>query len=61
MIYTYNDGKTSPVKVTFKKATATKYQYSLNGKPMGKVNASEFKKLDKYLQQLVNGETVTYN
>ena len=61
LIYTYNDGKTSPVKVTFKKATATKYQYSLNGKPMGKVNASEFKKLDKYLQQLINGETVTYN
>ena len=61
LIYTYNDGKTSPVKVTFKKATATKYQYSLNGKPMGKVNASEFKKLEKYLQQLINGETVSYN
>ena len=61
LTYTYNDGKTSPVKVTFKKATASKYQYSLNGKPMGKVNASEFKKLDKYLQQLINGEPVSYN
>ena len=61
LTYTYNDGTTSPVTVSFKKATATKYQYSLNGKAMGKVNASEFKKLDKYLQQLINGETVTYN
>lgn len=61
LIYTYNDGKTSPVTVSFKKATATKYQYSLNGKPMGKVNASEFKKLDKYLQQVINDQTVTYN
>lgn len=61
LIYTYNDGVTAPVKVTFKKATATKYQYSLNGKPMGKINASEFNKIDVYLQQLVSGQTVTYH
>ena len=60
LVYSYNDGS-KPVTVTFKKATATKHQYYVNGKPMGKVNSSEFNKLDKYLQQLVNGQTVTYN
>ena len=60
LIYSYNDGS-KPVTVTFKKATATKHQYYVNGKPMGKVNSSEFNKLDKYLQKLVNGQTVTYN
>lgn len=60
LVYSYNDG-TKAVTVTFKKATATKYQYYINGKPMGKVNSSEFNKLDKYLQQLVSGQTVTYN
>lgn len=60
LIYSYNDGS-KPVTVTFKKATATKHQYYVNGKPMGKVNSSEFNKLDKYLQKLVNGQTVTNN
>lgn len=60
LVYSYNDG-TKPVTVTFKKATATKHQYYVNGKPMGKVNSSEFNKMDKYLQQLVNGQTVTNN
>lgn len=60
LVYSYNDG-TKPVTVTFKKATATKYQYYINGSPMGKVNSSEFNKLDKYLKQLVSGQTVTYN
>ncbi len=61
LTYTYNDGKTSPVKVAFRKVTATKYQFYLNGKVGGKINASEFKLLDKYLQQLLKGETITYN
>ncbi len=59
--YTYKDKNVTPATVSFKKASATKYQYSLNGTPMGKINASEFIKVDKYLQQLVSGKTVTYN
>lgn len=59
--YTYKDETVTPVTISFKKASATKYQYSLNGTAMGKINASEFIKVDKYLQQLVSGKTVTYN
>ena len=59
--YTYKDKNITPVTVSFKKASATKYQYSLNGTPMGKINASEFIKVDKYLQQLISGKTVTFN
>lgn len=58
-IYTYNDGRTA--KIEFTKATATKYQYSVDGVQMGRINAADFNKIDKYLQQLVSGETVTYN
>ena len=59
--YTYSDTSNKPVKIGFKKVTATKYQYSINGKDMGKVNASDFNRIDKYLQQLLSGEKVTYN
>ena len=59
--YNYKDYKSKPVTLEFRKASATKYQYSLNGKAMGKINASEFRKLSKYLKQLVQGETVTFN
>lgn len=59
--YTYIDSSIAPVKIGFKKVTATKYQYSLNGKDMGKINASDFNRIDKYLQQLLSGKEVTYN
>lgn len=59
--YTYNDKDIQPVTISFKKASATKYQYTLNGTAMGKINASEFIKIDKYLQQLISGKTVTFN
>ncbi len=58
--YTYIDNEKPPVTVSFKKSTATKYQYSLNGKAIGRVNSSEFKKINRYLQQLLDGEKVTY-
>ena len=61
IIYSYNDGKTPPITVSFKKASATKYQYSLNGTAMGRINASDFNRIDKYLGQLIKGETVTFN
>ncbi len=61
LIYTYKDNKSSLVTVSFKKASATKYQYSINGEAMGKINASDFNKLDKYLQQIVKGEKITFN
>lgn len=59
--YTYKDKSITPVKISFKKASATKYQYTIDGTAMGKINASEFIKVDKYLQQLISGKTVTFN
>ena len=42
-------------RVDFIKASPTRYQYSIDGINMGKVNSSEIKKLAKFAEQVANG------
>lgn len=57
--YTYHDEKVKPTDITFKKASATKYQYYIDGVAGGKVNSSEMKKIINNLENVVSGKTVT--
>lgn len=61
IIYTYKDKSRDAASLTFKKASATKYQYYLDGEAMGKVNSSSFKKISTNLEKLLKGETVVVN
>ena len=47
------------VTVDFEKAGDTKYQYSINGKPIGKIQSSKIDKLVKYTKKLANGEKIS--
>ena len=55
--FRFSDGDL--VKVDFEKASDTKYQYSINGKPMGKIQSSKIDKLIKYTKKLVKGEKIS--
>lgn len=46
------------INIAFDKTSETKYQYSVNGEPMGKVSSSSLKKLLKYTEKLINGEKI---
>lgn len=50
MVFKYSDG--SKLNVDFTKASETRYQYSLNGTPYGKVNSSAMSKLLKSVEKL---------
>lgn len=51
LVFKYSDG--SKLTVDFKKASETRYQYSLNGTAQGKVNSSSMSKLLKSAEKLV--------
>ena len=53
IIYTFIDGKGKTETVEFKQFSATKYQYSINGTPLGKVTTSSLKSLEKSLNKLI--------
>jgi hypothetical protein len=59
--YTYEDSKAKPTKIDFVKLSATKYQYSIDGVPMGQVGSSSYKKITKYLNKLLEGEEINLN
>lgn len=61
IIYTYDDKKHEPTKIEFVKLNATKYQYSIDGVPMGKVGATSFKKVYRLLDKLLAGKPVDIN
>ncbi len=61
IIYTYNDKKQAPTKIEFVKTSAVRYQYSIDGVPMGKVGSSSYKKLFKNLERLLDGKQVVVN
>lgn len=50
----FNNGNSAVVR--FERADDTKYQYSFNSKPVGKVPMTKITKIVKYLKKLVNGE-----
>ncbi len=56
--YIYSDTKRTPTKITFQRASATKYLFSVNGTAIGHVNASDVNRIATYVKQAANNETV---
>ena len=52
--FVFNDNSESVVK--FNRANDTEYQYSLDGKPMGKITSSEFNKMIDNIYKVATGE-----
>ena len=45
--------------VEFRKASETKYQYSIDGIDMGKINSSALNKILKQVEKVSNGEAIS--
>lgn len=58
LIFSYSEPSRNAVTVDFVKSSETKYQYSINGTDMGKVNATELKKVLRLVEKVANGETI---
>ena len=58
LIFSYSDPSRNTVTVDFVKSSETKYQYSINGTDMGKVNATEVKKVLRLVKKVANGDTI---
>ena len=58
MIFTYSDTSRGSTTVEFRKASETKFQYSIDGIAMGKVTASSLNKLLKYAEKTAAGEAI---
>ncbi len=60
MTITYTDIETGAVDtVTFTKASATKYQFSVNGNPVGRIVSSEYNRIVKYAKRVADGKDIT--
>lgn len=57
-VFTYSDTSREKTAVEFKKATETKYQYSIDGIDMGKINSSSLNKILRQVEKVANGESV---
>ena len=53
-VFTYSDASRNPTSVEFKKAAETKYQYSIDGIDMGKINSSALNKILKQVEKLTS-------
>lgn len=56
LTYIYSDKSRNPTKITFKRSSATKYQYSINGEPIGNVNASDLNRIPDYVNKVINNQ-----
>ncbi len=59
--YEYNDEGIAPTKIDFVKESAVRYQYVIDGVPMGKVGSSDYKKILKNLERLLDGKQIIVN
>ena len=57
-VFTYSDTSREKTAVDFKKAGETKYQYSIDGIDMGKINSSSLNKILRQVEKVANGENV---
>lgn len=57
-VFTYSDTSREKTAVEFKKAGETKYQYSIDGIDMGKINSSSLNKILRQAEKVANGESV---
>lgn len=53
-VFTYSDTSRAPTSVEFKKASETKYQYSIDGIDMGKINSSALNKILRQAEKLTS-------
>ena len=58
IIFTYSDTSREKTAVEFRKATETKYQYSIDGIDMGKINSSALNKILRLVEKVANGESI---
>lgn len=58
IIFTYSDSSRDTVTVDFVKSSETKYQYSVNGIDMGKVNSTDLNKILRLVKKVADGETL---
>ena len=56
--YIYSEGR-KPTKISFYRISATKYQFSVDGEMIGKVNASDINRIADYVKKVANDETIT--
>ncbi len=61
LTYTYNDRQKKPSVIEFVKINATKYQYSVDGVPMGKIGSTSYNKILKNLERLLDGKQIVVN
>lgn len=54
--YIYSDTSRKPTKITFQRSSATKFQYSINGEPIGNVNASDLNRIPDYLSKVIKDQ-----
>lgn len=54
--YTRQNGETTTI--AYNKLSATKYQYSVNGTPTGRVVSSEYNKIVKYVKRVANNQDI---
>lgn len=55
--YIYSDAKRAPTKISFQR-TGGKYLFSIDGKAVGHVNASDVNRIADYVKQVANDKTV---
>lgn len=58
IVFTYSDASRGKTAVEFRKASETKYQYSIDGIDMGKINSSALNKILRLAQKVANGESI---
>ena len=57
---TYIDSDTgSSTKISFYRISATKYQFSVNGEMIGKINASDINRIADYVKKVAKDEAIT--
>lgn len=56
--YVYSDSRKS-TKISFYRVGATKYQFSVDGEMIGKVNASDINRIADYVKKVANDEIIT--
>ena len=61
MTYTYNKEDAKPTQITFVKESAVRYQYSIDGVAMGKIGSSDYTKILKNLERLLEGKQIVVN
>lgn len=58
IVFTYKDTSKGKDEVAFRKAGETKYQYSIDGIDMGKINSSDFNKILRYAERVADNKDI---